>query len=706
MYKKSIVNICIFYTVLLSVSMLAIFSIIISRDMQLSIEKEKNYIKNQFNVLKSQNEIICSDISTGEYTMQYLHSGDRFAKYKLQTDLKKYVGFAAPVIRLVSVVFPGESTVYSSDGAMTADYFAETLGISGEELGQWLNTVKQGNRYNATDYFMSGSMLNIVTYSKAIDYDPAFQIVTFELDEILNEALSQNTEIYLYKDEALIYGTGSHTAASAKALDGRSTPLYRAETFDTSVSDRVQPLKIVCLVNNFTYLDTYIGLILFDILISALVFAAGIILLRKFTNILYSPVKSLLSAMDEVPEAIEDEFETIKSFIDRIKTENISMQKDIEKKNEEELLTSVILNEADPEPVSLYAESHMLDGDEFCVTILKYMDYESLYASMPEEKFALFRRVIKELLLEKFEAYSYFRVIAIHPESYILVHRREKNDNYFELLCELIATVERKFSLKLCAYIGDEVAGLDRIHTSYNTAVYISQCTAFYTAHRPIYTKELLQQIQYDNFVYPIETEASLISAVLAFDMQKVRENVDFLVSMNSAAAQKHDRFVQLVTMLAATISRIMAEINADSEQIFGEGVVIYLELRQSETFAELADKTVQMLTRIVEYSSRSGTDEFGDLKRNIEEYIENNYQNDISLGDMAEHLNLSETYVSKLFKMCMGKNFKEYVMYYKYKKAKQIMKDNPTYKLKDVARMVGCNTPLTLSRLLKKYDV
>ena len=37
--------------------------------------------------------------------------------------------------------------------------------------------------------------------------------------------------------------------------------------------------------------------------------------------------------------------------------------------------------------------------------------------------------------------------------------------------------------------------------------------------------------------------------------------------------------------------------------------------------------------------------------------------------------------------------------------KAKQIMKENPTYKLKDVAEMIGCNTPLTLSRLLKKYD-
>ena len=67
--------------------------------------------------------------------------------------------------------------------------------------------------------------------------------------------------------------------------------------------------------------------------------------------------------------------------------------------------------------------------------------------------------------------------------------------------------------------------------------------------------------------------------------------------------------------------------------------------------------------------------------------------------------MKLSATYVSKLFKNSMGKNFKEYLMYYKYKKAKQIMKDNPTYKLKDVAEMIGCSTPLTLSRLLKKYD-
>ena len=96
---------------------------------------------------------------------------------------------------------------------------------------------------------------------------------------------------------------------------------------------------------------------------------------------------------------------------------------------------------------------------------------------------------------------------------------------------------------------------------------------------------------------------------------------------------------------------------------------------------------------------------DYNRIKEKIERFIEEKYQQDVSLSDLSRYLNLSETYVSKLFKTTMGKNFKEYVMYYKYRKAKEIMKENPTYKMKDVAKMVGCNTVLTLSRLLKKYD-
>ena len=164
-------------------------------------------------------------------------------------------------------------------------------------------------------------------------------------------------------------------------------------------------------------------------------------------------------------------------------------------------------------------------------------------------------------------------------------------------------------------------------------------------------------------------------------------------------------RFVQLVTMFSATITRILSVLNIDVEKILGENASIYLELRQAENFTVLADVINHILEEITEYSSKANIREFKTIKESIEHYIENNYHKDISLGSLAKHLKLSETYVSKLFKSAVGKNFKEYVMYYKYKKAKEIMKNYPTYKLKDIAEMVGCNTTLTLTRLLKKYD-
>ena len=111
------------------------------------------------------------------------------------------------------------------------------------------------------------------------------------------------------------------------------------------------------------------------------------------------------------------------------------------------------------------------------------------------------------------------------------------------------------------------------------------------------------------------------------------------------------------------------------------------------------------LIEKIVNYISSERSSKIIKIRHTIEQYVSNNYQHDISLYDISQQLNLSETYVSKTFKTIMGANFKDYLMYYKYKKAKQIMKEHPTYKMKDVAQMVGCNTTQTFSRLLKKYD-
>ena len=82
--------------------------------------------------------------------------------------------------------------------------------------------------------------------------------------------------------------------------------------------------------------------------------------------------------------------------------------------------------------------------------------------------------------------------------------------------------------------------------------------------------------------------------------------------------------------------------------------------------------------------------------------YITHNYDQDFSLDDLAEHLCLTPSYVSRLFKMEIGRNFKEYLTQYRIKKAKKLLLSS-TMKVYEIADQVGFKEQHYFSNVFKK---
>jgi YesN/AraC family two-component response regulator len=85
--------------------------------------------------------------------------------------------------------------------------------------------------------------------------------------------------------------------------------------------------------------------------------------------------------------------------------------------------------------------------------------------------------------------------------------------------------------------------------------------------------------------------------------------------------------------------------------------------------------------------------------------YIHANYMMDISLNDMATHFNLSQNYISSLFKNVTKYNFKDYLNSFRVKMAIKLLEENKGLKLIELAELVGFNNVVTLLRLFNKYE-
>ena len=76
-------------------------------------------------------------------------------------------------------------------------------------------------------------------------------------------------------------------------------------------------------------------------------------------------------------------------------------------------------------------------------------------------------------------------------------------------------------------------------------------------------------------------------------------------------------------------------------------------------------------------------------VKEMIEQHIFENYQQDISMQELAHAMNYSEAYFCKLFKQCFGKNFTSYLTEYRVNAAKKLLED-PMVNIKEIGRRVG----------------
>lgn len=83
-------------------------------------------------------------------------------------------------------------------------------------------------------------------------------------------------------------------------------------------------------------------------------------------------------------------------------------------------------------------------------------------------------------------------------------------------------------------------------------------------------------------------------------------------------------------------------------------------------------------------------------------DWIEEHYHENIGIADAATELQISESYLSRLFKSHMGYTFVEYLTDYRIKMAVQLLKDHHI-KIYEVSERVGYNDPKYFGILFKK---
>lgn len=105
---------------------------------------------------------------------------------------------------------------------------------------------------------------------------------------------------------------------------------------------------------------------------------------------------------------------------------------------------------------------------------------------------------------------------------------------------------------------------------------------------------------------------------------------------------------------------------------------------------------------KIKDISNEDEKDTSSTVIKLAKEYIIKNYNNNITLKDVAEEVYLSQNYLSELFKKETGNGFYDFLSRYRIKKAKELL-ITTNIKIYEIAQKVGYNDSITFGRAFKK---
>lgn len=202
----------------------------------------------------------------------------------------------------------------------------------------------------------------------------------------------------------------------------------------------------------------------------------------------------------------------------------------------------------------------------------------------------------------------------------------------------------------------------------------------------------------YTTFIYQEKLEKALnlcapdqISAVMDAVLADVR-------TKSLGREQTGKAVLYMYYMIAAySHSNNIALSKLISENEFG-----YEELTRLRSRTTAIDKLEAMKAQLMQYVTEAKTtnSNTGLIDKALE-YMETNFNKEISLKDVADHVGLNATYLSNLMKKSHGKSYSELLIDLRIKKAKHLIRTTD-YKVYLVAELVGYPNTFYFNRIFK----
>ena len=206
-------------------------------------------------------------------------------------------------------------------------------------------------------------------------------------------------------------------------------------------------------------------------------------------------------------------------------------------------------------------------------------------------------------------------------------------------------------------------------------------------------------------FEYSVETENQLINFIKIGDVNGINVLVDEVINMNLKLQKTSLEAIEnLFNTLAGTAIRTTYEVRSSVTEIFGYNKNFYKELLELKKIDDKKEYVLNVIFTISNYISSRKLGQGQKILEKIDEYIQKNYSNELSLPQVSKYVGLSPAYLSSIFKDISGENFVDYINRVRIEKSKALLANND-FTVAQIAEKVGFISSNTFIKVFKKHE-
>lgn len=702
---------------------------------QLYIDQNSNYADFKFQTAME----LVYKVATMQSLIDYRYSDTTDYLYvaNLYNDLIEQLrgfgqfGFTLGVSKLT------DDMIITSNGTFNVNHYLKELGVKTsviDELEKYQNESIISGTYVVPHSLTTSPnktiMIHQISTSKL---DPIYFFIVFDSVSLLPKTIDHpDGNFYLYTDELItsyIYNEQltPEILNDAVAINEQNHIKLGKTTNYIHHAKLIPNLHYVYISEVTAFSTIFFALWKTALFQSMLLLLLGLALAYIATRSSYEPIRQLLqflyehnkartkettkstnnvnghSQKNELLDPI-NEIAYIKSSIEHIYSINSALQNKLDHSFvhlREDFFRKVIYGIASEQFISENLSTLKLEvfQDQLNIMLLECEGLETMHESAPLTLTNL-PTVLHTMIKEQIGTSEHFFLLSLDHNKYCIIFHDISAGQLQETAKYIINGVENNMSLDIIAYISETYSLLE-LTSALQELLRLSNYQ--YAAVNKIITTQFLNDTKEDVCHYPIEMENFLISYVDTNELNKALELLGNLIEENEKLSKlSPSNLSSLKHSLLTTFKRCLNNNNKTLNQFVKDNPDVIDKLMEVNA-VKFSEQAFSLFELIFDYCNKDKFSLESSTASQIFMYINQHFDKDLSLTDISNHFNLSESYVSKLLKNSLDINFKQYINTLKVKRAKELL-SHKTYKVHEVATIVGCNNTNTFIRIFKQY--